>query len=677
MKIKRIWFALPLVGLSSLATIACVSPSSIKTPTHYVKTFNYANTYADGVFPIFENRKYQNEIEKNLFAPLIKYTSFDDLLTDKVNNLIVQSSKTYLSFYLAKSLKVYFDNKNTLTYNNDNYKDNSLFAQKYLEILHSNDVTSINHKDFFDNLNKAWKIEFELKDNLYYSNYQGAKTQIAFKVQDLLSRVTASDVAYFQNNYGVELKIENNKFVIYSTKHKLSEFFENELMKNLIFNPSPENIVNKNYQNSLYLSKYVPLKNQIDQITLLKNTNSPDELFNESLSNLNEITLNFNPTPLDVETFRIQQLRSYRQNLISEIPYNLFNSTQKDDILSRSRQYGLRETIKTQNLASSQRFLYTTEYQTKKIDAFNTNFKNFYFKKSKESYLFKYYLSRLYSLFAKSYYLDNPYYWNSLSLPSTLFENNFNEQNGFVTLSDASTLLNEQTIFLNSKNEFRKINFYNLQNEFFKNEKILDFQQQLKNLYFDEIVKELNLLITEFIQTNKLPFGAILEFEYPILNTYSEKEISLHQEYLKMLNGVSKNLNIHASFVDIDSFKNKNYFIEPHKIEYPSKSLESFINTIFDTSEINQYLKSNFLNNSYSILDQNNINKDSFIEIIKTHNIQDQIKLINDLNNLIPLPFEPLNVNTSKNLNKILVQQYYTYPLFEDGITSFEDIKIK
>ncbi|UUM24596.1 OppA family ABC transporter substrate-binding lipoprotein [Mycoplasma sp. 3686d] len=672
MKYKKLfWLFSPILLTPFL--VACTSPSQIKKKQNYLRNYNYPNQYANGILPIFENKKVQNDIEKALFAPLLKYNSFDNLIVDKVNNVIAQSSKSHLSFYLAKSIELNFDNKTSLTYTNDNFINNTNRSNQYITNLSSNDITSINHPDLWTNMKKATSIVFEIKDNVYYSKYNGQQTQIKLSAQDLISNLTPQIKQIFENNYGVTLSGKGNLLTIISTKKLADNFIKHELMQNMIFNPFPSlNQGKGNFQDWLYVSKYLPYINRIDSLKLIKNKFSADDKFNQALNTIEEISLKFNPTPLDIETFRIQQLRSFRQNLISEAPFEIFNNIQKEDILSRSRQYGLREFFKNNNLQINQHFFFANSFDPQKSDKFNTDFKNFYFQNNQNAYLFRYYLSRIYSLFARAIYLDNEYYWNSLALPLTQLNNNANEQSNIKTLSDAYTQINQQDIYFYSKNTEKKVNYFDLRNYYFDQNHILDFNKALPNIEFDQIKNELNLIINQYLAGSNQEFI----FSVPILDTNSERENTLYQYYVDLLNTISPHLKAKLEQVSQQDLEKNNYFINYQIFEYQDNSLESFIKFIWENPLTNVYLNPQNSFNNYPILSSINFDLQKALQIVKTKDLKSQINLINELNNLIPLPFDPKNVDNSKSLSKIIVQNYYQFPLSSDGIINFEDITI-
>ncbi|VEU74904.1 Uncharacterised protein [Mycoplasmopsis citelli] len=672
MKFKKIWLtSLPLLFTSFV--VGCASPSQIKSKQNYVRNYNQANQYADGIFPIFENRKYQNDIEKALFAPLLKYNSFDNLIVDKVNNIITQPSKSRLSFYLASAIKLHFADNTSLTYTNDNFTNNTDLNNNYITNLFSSDITSINHPDFWNNLKKAQQITFELKNDLYYSKYNGDLSNNKFQAQDLISNLSPQIMKDFEKQYGVQISAKNNLLIIKSSKNLADSFIKFELMANMIFNPQPINLKAKNnYKDKLYLSKYLPYQNQINLIRLIKNKFSPDKSFNIALNTIDQITLKYNPTPLDIETFRIQQLRSFRQNLISEVPFNIFNNIQKDDILGRSRQYGLREIFQSNNLQINQRFYFANSFDKQKPNQFNDAFKEFYFQNSQASYLFKYYLSRIYSLFAKALYLDNQYYWNSLSLPLMKLNNNKSEHSNIKTLSDAYSEINIQDIYLYSQNTNKKVNYFDLKNSYFTKKNILDFQKQLPSIVFEEIKKELNFIIDKYLNNSQ----KILQFNVPILDSDSEKEIQLFEYYVNLLNSISPKMRVKVQKTSLKELQENNYFISFQIFEYPNNTIESYFKLIWNNHLTRTYLNNQFAFNNYPILKSIDFNLEKAVKLIQNQNLKAQINLINELNNLIVLPFDTKNIDNSKNLNKVLVQNYYQFPLSSDGIVNFEDIRI-
>ncbi|WP_025755579.1 OppA family ABC transporter substrate-binding lipoprotein [Mycoplasmopsis cricetuli] len=671
MKIKKIIFLLSII-VTSVASFSCIKTNQVKPNNQYIINFNSPNPYQNGNFKIHENRKYQNAIEKALFAPLIKYSSSGNLIVDKINNKITQPSTNYLSFYLAKSIKLYFNENKTLTYINDKYLPIDDFSeQKFIVFGTSKDITSINHPNFWININNANKIEFSLKD-LNFVTKDGKKTNYKLHAKNILNNFTQKDFNLFNTKYGINLKVDNDKLIIENKSNKAKFFIENELMQNLIFNPKVLNSTDPNF-NELYLSPFLPTKNTINQIQLIKNNFIETSNDNKFANKINIIDISFAPTPLDIETFRVQQFRSFRQNLISEVNFNVFNSYQKNDILEKSSQYGLRDLVQNNFLKIRQNWIYKTKINENKPKYFNDVFENLYFKDKNLSYQFKYWISRLYSKFALFNNFGYDYYWNSLALPETKLNNNLNEESTFENLNDAYIWTTIQYI-----DNFSKINFVDEKNYYFENKNILNFEKQFQNIHFDKIKQYLKQLIDQFYLKNSVFKNKKIKFQYPIDKNINQTEFKIIFNYVKLLNSIDERLEVEVLKLSENEINNGNFFIEKFNYQYLNNSLEEFIKLITENEQFSVYLNKKNLNLNYEILSNFNlINEKNLHQFINNQNKFNQIKLIIELNNLIPLPISFIAFDPTKSINKILVQPYYQYPLTKDSIVNFEDIITK
>lgn len=673
---QKMFFLFSGITTSSLVAFSCTRPSQIKPANHYVQSFNLANPYSNGSLKLHENKKVTTQIQKSLFAPIFKKHAIQNLVIDKVNSLVSRPSFEFWRLYLAEYIKVHFDNSTELTYSNDDYDleqkyDLKLNQKNYVLPVLSQKINSINNAQFIENLNKAQKIEIKLKD-LSYQDYTGKNTEHKLQASDLLKNITPEIANLFEQQYGVKLKAKNATLIIKNPKHLAGNFIVNQMIENLLFNPTPVSTQKEiNYKNDFYLGYYIPKVNQINKIELIKNTNSADNIFNSSQNNLNQIEILYNPTPLDEETFRVQQLRSYRQNLISEANFNTFNTSQKSDILQRSSQYGVREILNQNSLSSNQEWLYTINLEPNKKSKFNKVFENLFFN-SQYSYKLKWLISRLYSKFSIMNAQGYPYFWNSLALPNLQIKNNLNEDSDFTTLDKAYNWATRE-IFSN-KQGYQNIFYEDLKINYFENTKLLDFSNQLKHPFFNKLIEQINEIVNQYWIENKYNKNEKIIFVLPILNTLTSKQKEILKNYSTVLNEIN-HFDVTTQNVSKEEMQQYNWIYSLNKLNYEDNSISTYIKTLWDTSEILPYLSNQYLNENYPVLNSlKELNLENVLSFINEKNLYEQIILLNELDNLIPLPISVLNYDQYKSLDKKMIQKYYEYPTNRSGIVSFEDI---
>nr|WP_307928366.1 hypothetical protein [Mycoplasmopsis bovis] len=151
--------------------------------------------------------------------------------------------------------------------------------------------------------------------------------------------------------------------------------------------------------------------------------------------------------PIDEPTYRLQSYNAYRQNLISEASYNLFNDVQKEDIENNPKIYGLSFAFSNKSNSNVNKYFYNQNINQdlEANDAFSKLVFNVYKKDlSKDKSFVNFYSPRMLTFFNIINNLLNQYiatkvlgnntYWNSFMSQSLYFDTNHNEDDSLFTL---------------------------------------------------------------------------------------------------------------------------------------------------------------------------------------------------------------------------------------------------
>ncbi|AKA49711.1 hypothetical protein VO56_00200 [Mycoplasmopsis gallinacea] len=675
---KKTLTFLSLIAASSTPFVAnsCVDFDNIHANNVFIKNENQANMLYQNQTLKPSDSYINNEIVRTIFAPLISYSYQGKVHEDKINNNFDSITKKILNFYLADSIVIYLpDNNGDLTqfsFIDSDYSlnltkpDKGSGYSKPILMVSSPNQTSINNPDFWNKLKQANKVEFNLKDNLFYVDKQANQTKINFKANDIADNLL-NNQAYLKkikNLYNVTFMMQNNKLIFSianaEKEAKLDLFVQNEVMNNFIFQPQPQG------QKDLFLGTYVVSENEISKLILLKNDHSANESFNNASDSLAKIIFNYNPVPLDEETFRIQSLRAYRQNLISMLNYSTLNSKQQENVLKYSDIYGYNEVVSFNSKDAIFKWTYNHDIKANKSNnAFNNDFANFINSLSKkELFYFEKALAMLLNPYTIAKLSDSNYYWNVAPLASVQLQGIDQENNNFDSLSEAY-YLSTLTSFDNLQS-----NYFIEKEVYYEKENILDLNKQLKSANFKALKEIIASIISKFKQVHP---NANISFIIPVLDTFSEKEKLLLERYKNLLND---NFDLNVQIEEYDS--NKTYFFRKTHISYLNNSLESFFKVLWDDFHSVQSF-SYFLDLANDEAIQKFINLktlDEFLNYLNTKTTYEQIKIINTFNNYFNIPVILNNALSEKTFEKILIQNYLELPSFEDGIINYADVRI-
>lgn len=674
---KKTLTFLSVIATCSVPFVAnsCVDFDNIHANNVFIKNENQANILYQNQALKPTDSYINNEIVRTIFAPFIAYSHQGKVHEDKINNNFDSVTKKILNFYLADSIIVYLpDNNGNLTqfsfidsdYNlNLTKPDKGSGYSKPILKVSSPTSTSINHPDFWNKVKKASKIEFNLKENLFYVDKNGQQTNNLFQASDIANNLL-NNQAYLQKIktlYNVAFSYQNNQLIFsafdLNKETKLDLFIQNEVMNNFIFQPIAKS------EKDLFLGTYVVSENEVNKLILLKNNYSANDIFNNANDSLAKIIFNYNPVPLDEETFRIQSLRAYRQNLISMLNYNTLNSKQQENVLKYSDIYGYNEVVSFNSKDAIFKWTYNIELQSDKPNnAFSNDFANFINSLTKkELFNFEKALSMLLNPYTIAKLNDSNYYWNVAPLASMKLQGIDQQNNNFDSLSSAY-YLSTLTSFENFES-----NYFIEKEVYYQKDDILDLNKQLRSSNF----KGLKEIIASMISKFKLSHpGAKISFTIPFLDNFSEKEKQLLERYKNILNE-DFDWNVQIEKYD----QNKTYFFKKAHISYLNNSLDSFFKVVWDDFHSLKSF-SYFLDLASNEAIQKFIsasNLEEFLSYLNTKTTYEQIKIINAFNNHFNIPVILNNALSEKTFEKILIQNYLELPSFEDGIINYSDVR--
>ncbi|MBW0594572.1 hypothetical protein HUN03_00187 [Mycoplasmopsis anatis] len=702
MKLKKHLFSV-VAFVSFLSVVSCQYIGDIKDKRIYIKSFNFENTLINDKFSLNSFNKIDNDTESLLFSPLISYNYYDKMIYDNVNNEVKQSTKKYLKLNLIDGLILEFSDNTTQVYNNNSYNDfNQISKNEPIIKLSSSDVFSINNKDFFNNLNKAKKIKFLIK-NINYVNKDGEPTKYKLKAKDFIVNLNNSTkLLNLLENYGIQFSIENDMLIINSSKELAGNFIFEQMIQNMIFNPISTEFLEENnisinmykptLEQMLFLSNYVLNKNSIDKQVFIKNKHSADVEFNNSDSTLNKIILNFNSTPLDDETFRLQTFKSFRQALVSEADLSIFNTSQIENIKNNSSIYGLQPKFINISNTNINKLILNYDFNQGYEFDFNDTFskiiygdkiatldyskaKEFFFSNT-NSILFRNFIFNSINVNEFIKLTTGNDYWLSVINP---FIDISDQHSSYKKLTDSYNWVNQQYIFNNNLTEMKTIN--PIDYKYYQNSNLLiDYEELLKSPYYEYIKKELNELISKFnLETNEK-----ISFTIPFLHLSSFGYKQIYSNLEKIINGLNEHISVKFKEVDLSYFNKHNTFITYSNIEYINNSYIEAIKK-FDKNALKSFVKNSEFAEKFKLL--------SILKKLTNENQADfDILLSNFVENLTSLQKAKLiselgfvfnsfvNTTNSININNFsyeIVQNDYIKPINDLGYEHFPSIRIK
>lgn len=736
---KKIISLLPICTLPALV-ISC-NIRNDRSRFEYIKSFNNPSYINSSITN--KNKFIETDHDSLLSAPLIRWKTSGKAKFDNINKKFFSVTNKYLHFELAKKITITLLNGKVVEYDKDSIAPYSKLSDKGIVRVVSNEAGNINNPLFIEHLKKAKKVEFTLKDNVYFVDKKGNKTDI------LVKNVHFWNSYNYKNNFaelqGITAdydiaKIDKDSPLTFinskTDKSKLDLFVTKVLTNNMLFSPLYSQEVNET--NALFASPYVLNTYGIDKAVYLKNNFYASESFANDDRALKKIILKFNPVPIDEPTYRLQSYNAYRQNLISEASYNLFNDVQKEDIENNPKIYGLSFAFSNKSNSNVNKYFYNQNinqdleandafsklvFNVYKKNLSSKGFVNFY---SPRTLTFFNIINNLLNQYIATKVLGNNTYWNSFMSQSLYFDTNHNEDDSLFTLINDinrirfsyynndkfNTNIIELSDFLNNKAD--------LISDSYQKDKILDINEQLKTSNWQMFKNIMKNLLDKFYSENKDLSGQEIKWTIPVFGLKTLRIDNYYKKLVMFINKLDSRLKPSYKYVDKNS---KNYIYSYNSYElvnntfaenlvalmnldnssiltniavlkhnYENKSskphyyedimkIDNVINQIINNSWSSVVLNDKNANNLNSILKTYSLNfkdfKSKFIEAINSKfNKTEQFSLLRSIDDLLLIRQNETNYLFINDYEKIIVQYFYTKPLNDSGFTYYQDITV-
>ncbi|WP_338822451.1 OppA family ABC transporter substrate-binding lipoprotein [Mycoplasmopsis felifaucium] len=597
---------LPLITITTTVFVssACNIRES-RDKSEYIKSFNKPSYISSPV--VNKSEIITNDHQSLLSAPLVRWKYVNNAKFDKINKNFSRATSKFLSFGLAKSISVTTWSGETIKYDNDLIEFYNSTSKDGIVRVYSENENNINNHKFFENLTNAKKISFELKDEVYYVDRNAKLTNQIIKNIDYWNSYTYKnnyeDLKYLLEKYDIKELVQNKPIEFesaVSNSKNLYLFLTNEICSNNLFTP----LYNKNpdIYNMKFASKYVLNEFDTNQAKYLKNIHSWDENFNQSLTNLKSVKLKFNPVPIDEPTYRLQSFNSYKQNLISEVPYNLFNETQQKEIDEYSKVYGLNFEYSSSSFENVNKYFYNLIFENDVDYKFNNNFSKLVFSKNKKdlkgyeqgfynknSYTFLNLINNIHNQYIGNKILGHNKYWNSYISQSAYFDIPFNETDKMFSLVEDFNNLHVDYYDLYTGTPIRDYstfdNFYTgntgLIPYAYEGDKIIDLNIQFMSPKYNEYAKIIRKILDDFMSNNADANIQRIEWTIPVFSEKNYKTDNYYSRLVKLINGIDHRLNVKYDYADKND---KSYIYQYKSFNLADNSVANHIYNLIDSN---------------------------------------------------------------------------------------------
>lgn len=574
---KTKWKFLVPIAISSsfiLASAGC-NLREARSKDEYIKSFNSPNYIKSSI--INQNSYVQNDNQALLSSPLIRWNYAGTPKYDKINHNFSKVTSKFLKLELAKAIEITTWEDQKFIYDKDDVELHNASSLSGIVQIINDESNNINSNHFFNNLKNAKKVKLILKDNINYVDKNGVEQERILQESDYANSYQYQENLADLNNlllrYDLK-KIDLSKpleFISTAQNSKnLSLFLTKEITNNPLFNPLYDKEATSN--NMLFVSKYVLNSFNLNQATYLKNNNSWDESFNNNSEYLSKVILKFNPVAIDEATYRLQMFNAFRQNLVSEAPFNLFNETQKQEIEEYSKIYGLTFTFTNASNENVNKYFYNLNFNSNQNYKFNNAFSklvygkellelkgfdhNFY---NKNSFSFLNLINNLQNQYIGNKILGYDTYWNSYISQLAYFDTPYNEKDKMYTLKDNINRIHLEYYTENDQYNYETIDFAKIGDKnglidsAYIGDKILDLNKQLKSSHFDLYKNNIKKILDTFYEQNPKFNQSKIEWTIPV---FAEKTYNLTNYYdrlIKIINEVDSRINANYEFASSEA----------------------------------------------------------------------------------------------------------------------------
>ncbi|AWX69509.1 OppA family ABC transporter substrate-binding lipoprotein [[Mycoplasma] anseris] len=587
----------------------------------------------------------------------------------------INHSNFFNSLKFARSITLNFDSpewnviNNWITYEGSKTKYKVKAVDFRLGLLKTALQNKAFRDEFYDrfHMNKAKAIEKEIytEDNPYlngpslqklFQNYQ-------IKYDDLLNPQTLkwtkdSSIIRFELNSDLQQRdltgffdtmfIYSNymdaiPYVYLTEKYNTNDLFSDDIFSQWFFN------YGKTYKDRLYSSYYLIHSDDNNQTKLWRNTQYKTITGTwNTTKHLNEIIFRYNQIPLNQDTFNIQMLSAFKQNIISDINVSNLSIIEREEILKQSNQFKLNYFKLYEKYKPHNNLILNIIPKQSKSYYFNNNFAKLYYQTnindlqnnnidlnnifSNKAMIFRSLINNVINNYTLAKSINFEPWLSQAPLDLKFVSNNLNNTN-YQYLREAHLNLNRQKVLsTNEDNKLISINKTNMVDNklIYENlDSITNLKAKLKSADFDYVKSTLKNMINEYYVLNSNSKN--IEWDIPILAfELNKKQQQIIQELPNIFKDIDKRLQPRIMLINnYDLYKE--YFLSSKSIYIENKFnlLES--NT---TSYIFELLKA----------------KNHFLLLYLLYIYNHQQEAFNYLNKLSKSLFNKLKSNPKYNL---------------------------
>ncbi|PZV98719.1 OppA family ABC transporter substrate-binding lipoprotein [Metamycoplasma auris] len=574
---------------------------------------------------------------------------------------------------------------------------------------------------------KLYFLAKMLKNKIYRESViKEKKIKIDNKFKEINDNTDGFDlVTYFRNNnidLNKLLDSKDDEIVIESINHKSIDFsslFENIFILQNYFDTMPYewlknkyglNELNdfkknlnwffeygKTYKDRFYASSYI-INHMDNNETVLKINNNYFKNKNYNDSNLEKISIQYNPLFVSNSTFSLQATNAFKQNIISKLEYESLNLNEKQEILKNFRNYNFSYQKNNNRFRLNNSIIIN---QSPNLDSpyFNRNFlKLFYglnetgkYELKKENLVFQSLFNNLINLYG--IVEGNNDVWLSQA-PENLY---IDAKNKSLNVNELKDIFNQisKPIIIDSQSK-RIENVFQYQNkQKIRDPRNISNKKKLESIKFEQIKKNIEAIIDNFYGQSNNDEDIFVNIPILIIN---ENQDTLQKiKYIKeILNSIynKKNKKLKVELSLIDNFEKYNEFFKLNKSIYKDFSFRLFegnsseylVNQITNSKSnldklINAIRKDSNLGLIYqeiSKLDQSLVsNKEKLRTYLKNLDVENQLIMINEINNLLSYTINFNNQVNIDNFSKVVYQKHLIKSIGWNDLNYFQDIKVE
>ncbi|QSF13766.1 OppA family ABC transporter substrate-binding lipoprotein [Mycoplasma sp. Mirounga ES2805-ORL] len=722
----------PIIPLNTMSA-ACVYEKNMVDKSTYIIEKDSENPIYENLDNLKPSFKHRDSLQDSLLSnQLLRYKFENESHYDQINGYYSKISIKYLTLGKIDKIIIYDSKNNKNIFDNDDVdkkidKDKWGGYLNYIYLAKSSNSKSINNPEFINKLNKAKKIEIQLKDNIFYKNYLGFNTNLKIKGFDLLNSINqVKDLnEHYLNAIGLNidsLKNEDNYsdklITIHLNNQVNAKLLIDELINNKMFSwqPSKNNLENS-YKNYYYAGEYVLNENDFDKQIFIKS--------GESKADIKKIIIKFNLLKeIDDNTKNNHDLNAYEQGFISSFNLSQFNSKQQNDLINLANSANLLYKLHILDVKNSENNysivdnrLYKSGDQNYQKLIFGTDKDNevdwnYYY--NGDSFVLRNNINNLINKFSITYNFSKSQYYDNLINYDAKISNAY--QTNYENIKDAFDHITKIKLFKLESSKTTILDEYysnELKSKYFEKDSYANIYEQFKTRYFLELKTSINSILDNFYKKNSLSNSEKINWVIPVKSNLINNNLkNIYEIIKKILNDVDPRLLINikpvneTNFYKIANYKSKNtiqFLIDLFNNDNEELLINLLFNEIKEFQEIQKFKK--FIENELGskinldiikklankmefnkakklIEEKFNASYGSVVAnwVAKYHqnkNYYSIIKLINEISLSYALPYDYSKIINLKLFNYELIQPWFSKPTRDDNLIYFEDIKVE